>query len=104
MIDDWLARHASGEDGEVVRQPVLKLALEHRLVSRYTSLVAIERTPIRPADAPLKSGALPVRLPAGWSASAVFGRLPGTATPAPLFLMLGLACLALAWALRRRWI
>ena len=104
MIDDWLARHASGEDGEVVRQSVLQLALEHRLVSRYTSLVAIEHTPVRPADAPLKSGALPVRLPAGWSASAVFGRLPGTATPAPLFLMLGLACLALAWVLRRRWI
>lgn len=102
MIDDWLARHASGDDGEVVRQAVLRLALEHRLVSRYTSLVAIERTPIRPEDAPLKSGALPVRLPAGWSAGAVFGRMPGTATPAPLFLMMGLACLALAWALRRR--
>ena len=102
-IDDCLGRLAGAEDGEPVRQAVLKLALEHRLVSRYTSLVAVERTPRRPTDAELKSGAMPVRLPAGWSAGAVFGRLPGTATPASLFLVLGLASLALAGVLRRRW-
>jgi Ca-activated chloride channel family protein len=85
-----------------VRDAVLQLALEHHLVSRYTSLVAIDRTPSRPPEQGLQSAGVPTRLPAGWSATAVFGRLPGTATPAALYLLAGLAGLAVAFAARRR--
>ena len=42
------------------------------------------------------------RLPAGWSGANVFGRLPGTATPAPLFMLLGLGGLLLSWVSARR--
>lgn len=104
MIEDWMARLVTGEGQDRVRDAVLALALEHRLVSRYTSLVAVDRAPLRPPSGGLRSVAMPTHLPAGWSASAVFGRLPGTATPAPMFLLLGLALLALAWIGARRWI
>jgi Ca-activated chloride channel family protein len=92
----------TGEDIEKVRGAVLALALEHRLVSQYTSLVAVDRVPRRPPSDGLRSAALPTHLPAGWSASAVFGRLPGTATPAPLYLLLGLGLSVLAWFSARR--
>lgn len=36
-----------------VRKQALEVALAHHLVSPYTSLVAVERTPSRPAEAPL---------------------------------------------------
>ena len=102
-IDDCLGATAGAEDGETVRQAVLKLALEHRLVSRYTSLVAVERTPSRPTDAELKVRGN-ARAAAGWLVRRRGIRpVAGTATPAPLFLVLGLASLALAGVLRRRW-
>lgn len=102
MIDDWMARLVSGEDSERVRAAVLSLALGHQLVSRYTSLVAVDRSPARPPHSGLRSAAVPSRLPTGWSASAVFGRLPGTATPAALYLLIGLSALAIAWLAGRR--
>ena len=46
--------------------------------------------------------AMPVRLPAGWSAARYSAGCRGL-PPAPLFLVLGLAGLALAGVLRRRW-
>jgi len=101
-IEDWMARLVIGEAADHVRDNVLLLALEHQLVSRYTSLVAVDRTPARPETAELESAALATRLPAGWSGVKVFGRLPGTATPAPLFLLLGLCSLVLAWLTARR--
>ncbi|MCG7895040.1 MAG: marine proteobacterial sortase target protein [Candidatus Thiodiazotropha taylori] len=79
------------------REAVLRIALEHQLISPYTSLVAVEKTPTRPLHESLKGGDLPVSLPAGWSAQAVFGQLPRTATGAPLNLLLGIALLGLAW-------
>lgn len=45
---------------------ILDLALEHHLVTRLTSLVAVDRTPARPADAPLTRADIPLQLPAGW--------------------------------------
>ena len=102
LIEDWMARRVTGEDAARVRDAVLGLALEHHLVSAYTSLVAVDRTPRRPQSSDLETAALPTRLPAGWSATAVFGRLPTTATPAPMLLLLGLAGLGVAWLARRR--
>lgn len=103
-IEDWMVRLALGADPAEVRAAVLRLALRHGLVSRYTSLVAVDRTPTRPAEAPLQRGEVPVALPAGWSAQAVFGQLPATATPAALYLVAGLVTLAMASLLtwRRR--
>ena len=102
-IEDWMARGVTGESAAKVREAVLELALEHHLVSRFTSLVAIDKTPVRPRDSPLRSGAVPSRLPAGWSAVKVFGQLPSTATPALVFALIGLMSLLIAvWARWRR--
>ena len=63
-----------------IRDAVLKLSLEHQLVSRYTSLVAVDKTPARSAEALLKSASLATNLPEGWVYEGVFGELPRGAT------------------------
>ena len=90
-----------GSDPEVIRLAVTVTALEHGLVSDYTSLVAIERTPVRPPDAELHGGELPQNLPDGQVYDAFFGGgdpfgYPATATPARLLWLLGLLLLVLA--------
>jgi Ca-activated chloride channel family protein len=63
-------RLASPEDAD---KTILALALEHQLVTRLTSLVAVDKTPSRPDGAPLKLTELPLNLPAGWDFAKVFG-------------------------------
>ncbi|MBX3488752.1 MAG: marine proteobacterial sortase target protein [Parvibaculum sp.] len=58
---------------------ILKTALGHHIVSRLTSLVAVDVTPARPDGAPLTSRDMPVNLPEGWDYEKVFG---GEAMPA----------------------
>lgn len=53
---------------------VLTLALEHSLVSHMTSLLAIDKTPTRPAGAELVRAEVPLNLPAGWDFDKVFGK------------------------------
>jgi Ca-activated chloride channel family protein len=60
-------------------QRVLDLALQHSLISRMTSLVAVDKTPSRPADARLSRADLPLNLPAGWDFDKVFGDPQGEA-------------------------
>ena len=83
-----------------IRTQVLEVALAHHLVSKYTSLVAVDVTPSRPEDAALKSGAVPTNLPAGWQFEKVFGQLPKGATPGRFYLLTALLALAGAVALR----
>ncbi len=86
-------------DKDKVREGVIKVALTHHLVSRYTSLVAVDVTPTRPQNAPLDSHALPVNLPQGQNHQKIFGQLPQTATPAELHLLIGFALLLLVWVI-----
>jgi Ca-activated chloride channel family protein len=88
---DWLRR---GGNAEEIRQSIVEAALRHHLVSKFTSLVAVDKTPVRPAGDPLASEQVPNRMPYGQSASAIFG-FPATATNAPL-LRFGGAILVLA--------
>ena len=60
---------------------ILALALEHQLVTRLTSLVAVDKTPSRPDGAPLKLTELPLNLPAGWDFEKVFGERPKPPAP-----------------------
>jgi len=85
-----------GADPEEVRRSVIALGLEHHLVTKHTSLVAVDVTPSRPGDAALYAGALPTNLPHGWSYEGVFGELPQTATAAPLDAFLALLALLAA--------
>lgn len=85
-----------GADAEAIKKQVVEVALTHHLVSKYTSLVAVDVTPARPKDEALNTSGMPTNLPEGWSHEAVFGTLPQTATPAELNLALGLGALSLA--------
>jgi Ca-activated chloride channel homolog len=100
-IAELMDRGRTGTPDTDVRHAVLDLALRHHLVSAYTSLVAVDVTPVRPANAPLTSHAMATNLPAGWEYESVFGAGQG-ATPGPLHLLLGLAALAAAVLLRYR--
>jgi len=105
-IDDLQAALMQGESADTVRDAVTEVAVKHHLVSRYTSLVAVDRTPSRPAHESLERRDAPINLPAGWNADTVFGRLPGTATPALAWLLYGIVSLLLvpllSPSLRRR--
>ena len=103
-IEQLMDRHrrATQPDArQALRDEVVDVALRHHLVSRFTSLVAVDVTPARAREALLKRHQLATEMPHGWSYEKVFG-VPRTATPAPLQLVTGLLLLALAWGLRRR--
>ncbi len=95
-----------GAAPEITRKKVIDTAITHHLVSKYTSLVAVDKTPVRPAGDPLASEQVPNLLPYGQSMNAVFG-FPATATNAAVLqrrgLLLLLAALLMlgATALRR---
>ncbi|CAG0955070.1 hypothetical protein BURK1_00411 [Burkholderiales bacterium] len=91
-----------GAPEDEVRPLIVATALEHHLVSRYTSLVAVDVTPIEPSGAQSLRTAIPGLLPAGIDPSGFVEGLPQTATPAPLLLLAGLVLAALAWAVRPR--
>ncbi len=78
-----------GADPGAVRQAVIEVALEHHLVSKYTSLVAVDVTPAKPEESDLATGAVPTNLPDGWEFEKVFGPAPATATPAAMHFLAG---------------
>jgi len=78
---------------EELRNTIIETALKHHLVSKYTSLIAVDVTPARTKEALLKSHALSVNLPAGWDYKKVFGQLPTTATNASVAFLSGLLML-----------
>lgn len=90
--DELQRRLERGEDVEATRTAIIQLALEHHIVTPYTSLIAVERTPSAPADAPTTS----VRIANGTPEGSI--GFAATATPATLEALLGLALLALAGA------
>ncbi len=63
----------SGMSIEDVDKGVLKTALDFHLVSRLTSLVAVDKTPARPIGERLDTRQIASMLPKGWDFGAVFG-------------------------------
>ncbi|MBL8299699.1 MAG: marine proteobacterial sortase target protein [Rhodanobacteraceae bacterium] len=92
-IEDALRR---GGDAGSLNQELVTVALAHHLVSRLTSLVAVDKTPQRPKDAGLQDIAIDNAAPDG---SLAFAQ---TATSSRLWLGLGMLALLLALALRER--
>jgi len=80
-----------GGDAEKLRTQVIAVALEHHLVSPYTSLVAVDETPSAPAGT-TKTALVHAALPRGSGG----GAIPQTDTSATLQLLLGLLALAAA--------
>jgi Ca-activated chloride channel family protein len=73
IADAEVARTLHQATPEEADRRILALALDHHLVSRLTSLVAVDTTPSRPAGAHLTRAELPLNLPAGWDFDKVFG-------------------------------
>ena len=103
-IASLMDQQTYGQDESMTRQAVLDVALPHHLVSKYTSLVAVDTEPIRPTDKSLATHAMKTNLPEGQNYQAIFG-LPKTATSWQLQMLLGLAALTAAgllWGLRKQ--
>lgn len=83
-------QRGSGIEKEQIKHQVIDVALDHHLVSKYTSLVAVDVTPARVRETLLKTRPLPVNLPHGWEYEKVFGTMPQTATPALWNMIFGL--------------
>jgi len=90
-----------GEDKEKIKRSVTDIALEHHLVSKFTSLVAVDVTPSRTKDNILNKHAFKTNLPKGMSYKKVFGHLPKTATTAELNILIGLILLLIALVMIR---
>ena len=84
-----------GADADTTRKAIVDTALAHHLVSKYTSLVAVDKTPVRPAGDPLSKEQVPNLLPYGQSMNAIFG-FPATATSATLLMLRGIALILVA--------
>lgn len=95
-----------GAPEEMVRSAVIELATAHRLVTKYTSFVAVDKTTARPSDAQLNIAAVPTNLAEGWEYDKVFGELPQGATDSRFAMLTGALLLLLALAMLfapRRW-
>jgi Ca-activated chloride channel family protein len=94
LMDDQII----GRDDESLRHAILDVALDHHLVSAYTSLVAVDVTPARPQQHSLQFHAIKTNLPNGPQYEAIFG-LSQTATNGRLHLLIGIGSLAFTWFL-----
>jgi Ca-activated chloride channel homolog len=97
----------AGANADDIRAEIVRVALAHHLVSKFTSLVAVDITPTAPADVVATRTAIPGNLPHGQQFEAIFGGLPQTATPATRNALVALALLIaaavlLAFARRER--
>jgi hypothetical protein len=89
LMDHW--RH-SDENGQAeIRTSVIAHAIRYRLVTRFTSLVAVEEVVANPGG---QSNTVPVptELPAGWQMDKVFGA-PATGTADDFLETLGVTLL-----------
>lgn len=91
-IEALLDEKALGGDPDAIQAEVTRVALTHKLVSPWTSFVAVETWAARPPGESLATNAVPGTLPPGQQVAVM---MPGTATPASLELIAGTAALAL---------
>jgi Ca-activated chloride channel family protein len=98
----WARRkiESLSDSGADVHQQITDLGLNHHLVTEYTSLVAVDVTPSAVPQPACETRAVPVNLPKGWGG--IEGSLPTTATPAPLFILIGTVLMAIAAAIAIR--
>jgi Ca-activated chloride channel family protein len=119
-IADVEAARAAGEtDDATADEAITQLGLSYSIVTRQTSLVAVDETPSRPDGVGLTREELPLLLPAGWDFDTLFGGqathaaakgdmqpadqaeamdLPQTATGYALLIGQGLLCLLIGLA------
>jgi Ca-activated chloride channel homolog len=90
LMDHW---RESDENGQAeIRASVIAHAIRYRLVTRFTSLVAVEEVVVN-AGGQSKTVPVPTELPAGWQMEKVFGA-PATGTADAFLETLGVALLS----------
>lgn len=84
-----------GGDAAQVEEGIVELAIQHHLVSEFTSLVAVDDSPVRPFGATGRSEQAPTSAPVGsyWAKTTGFAK---TATEAPLEMVIGVAFVGFA--------
>ena len=89
LMDHW--RHTDEKGRAEIRTSIISYAIHYRLVTRFTSLVAVEEVVVNAGG---KSDTVPVptELPAGWHMDKVFGA-PATGTADEFLEALGVALL-----------
>jgi LPXTG-motif cell wall-anchored protein len=94
-MDRWRQADESGRTE--IRASIIAHAIRYRLVTRFTSLVAVEQVVVNAGG---QSNTVPVstEFPAGWQMDKVFGA-PATGTTDSFFEALGLALLLAGFAL-----
>lgn len=90
--------NSSAAEQEEYKSQITKTALTHHLISQYTSLVAVDVTPTRPAEKLSTGLKMANILPKGTSNQLAEsqGRLPQTATVAQLKILTGLILMGLS--------
>ncbi len=84
-----------GANSGQVKSEITALAIKHHLVSKYTSLVAVDKTPVRPQEKSLISKKVRQNLPKGWDHYKTLG-YPKTALRDDLNIGIGLLLLLLS--------
>jgi len=72
-IDDLEASGYRVNDPQAIDRQIETVAMTHHLVSRVTSLVAVDVTATRPKNEPLTDTDVPLNLPEGWDFEKVYG-------------------------------
>jgi Ca-activated chloride channel homolog len=98
-LDDTTRPELPSHDDDAHKE-VVALGLEYHLVTPLTSLVAVDITPKGIDPATCLSELVPVNLPDGWGGLDADGSLPRTASPALLWLVVGLLLLMGAFVVR----
>ncbi|MGB2131324.1 MAG: hypothetical protein ACPHXW_07825, partial [Marinobacterium sp.] len=93
-VQDWRRGYLRGESRERIRAAIIELGLKHHLVTPYTSMVAVDKTPVRPMSESADSQVIPTPKPHGLQFPMAQG-----ATGFQWTLMMGLALLLLAGGL-----
>jgi len=94
-IEDLADKKRRGANKDKIQSAIVETALAYGLVTRHTSLVAIDKTPARPAERNLQQEQVANLLPYGQSHQAIFG-FAATATAASLHRRIGAMCGAVA--------
>jgi Ca-activated chloride channel family protein len=89
LMDRW--RLSGGDSRTNLRTELISHAIRYRLVTRFTSLVAVEEVVANPGGES-NTAAVPTQLPAGWQIDKVFGA-PATGTADDFLEVLGVALL-----------
>lgn len=97
-IEELMDRRRQGRSEEETRDAVVAVALKHHLVSRFTSLVAVDKTPVRPGNTLLTREQVPNLLPYGQSMVAISG-FTATATDAAVYRINGVLLMLVGWLL-----